>query len=127
MSKILIGEAIQILIYFFFGLFVTVFKLKKPLYFALGFVIAIAIPSILVGYGVPGMKGLQDAGNSGYELFRSLPIANGIWGIFHLLLAFAIGLKIKEDFNFGLNIKTVLIIIGFCFVFIPLSIMISLK
>ena len=93
----------------------------------MGFVIAIAIPSILVGYGIPGMKGLQDIGNSSYEIFRSLPIANGIWGIFHLLLAFAIYLKIKDDFNFGFNIKTILIIIGFCFVFIPLSIMISLK
>ncbi len=127
MPKILIGEIVQILIYIFFGLFVTIFKFKKPLYFALGFVIAIAIPSMLIGYGVPGMKGLQDIGNSSYEMFRSLPIANGIWGIFHLLLAIVICLKIKDDFNFGFNIKTILIIIGFCFVFIPLSIMISLK
>jgi hypothetical protein len=127
MPQILIGEIIQVSIYIGFGIFITLTKFKKPLYFSLGFVIALAIPSILVGYGVPGMRGVSQIGNSAYEIFRSLPIANGIWGIFHLILAVTIYSKIRDDYTPGFNINTLLIAIGFCFVYVPLSIFLGLK
>jgi len=127
MPRILIGEIVQVLIYFIFSIFIALTKFKKPLYFSLGFVIAIAIPSILIGYGVPGMRGVSQIGNSAYEVFRSLPIVNGIWGIFHLILAAVIYLKIRDDYKPGYNLNSLLIAIGFCFVYVPLSIILGLK
>jgi hypothetical protein len=122
MPEVLIGEIIQVLIYIGFGVFISITKFKKPLYFSLGFVIAIAIPSILIGYGVPGMRGVSQIGDSAYEVFRSLPVANAIWGIFHLILALIIYLKIRNDYQPGYNLNTMLIAVGFCFIYMPLSI-----
>ncbi|MBN1638129.1 MAG: hypothetical protein JW866_04125 [Ignavibacteriales bacterium] len=122
MPRILIGELLQIVIYITFAIFIKISKFKKPLFVGLGFVVAVAVPSILVGFGVPGIRGVNEIGNTSYETFRSLPVANGIWGIFHLTLAAAIYSKIRDNFRFGWNLGTLLIAIGFCLVFIPLSI-----
>ena len=54
MPRVLMGELVQIAIYIIFAVVVTIFKLKKPLYVAMGFVVAVAVPSILIGFGVPG-------------------------------------------------------------------------
>jgi len=87
------------------------------LYFAFGFVLAVGIPSVLLGYGFNGIKPSMPVGDSKYERFRGLPIANAIWGMFHLLLALAIFINIKEKFRPGFNLETFLIIIGFCLIY----------
>jgi len=122
MPRILIGGLIQIAIYIFFAIFIKISKFQKPLYVGIGFVIAVAVPSILVGFGVPGMQGVSEIGDTGYEAIRSLPVANGIWGLFHLTLGVAIYSKVRDDYRFGWNLNTLFIAIGFCAVFIPLSI-----
>ncbi len=123
MPRILKAEIIQLLVYGVFGVFIAFSRFKKPLYFALGFIAAIGIPSLMLGFGFKGMKAAMAAGGSAYEKFRGLPIANGLWGIIHLTIAFIIYQKIKDEFEIGLNIQTLLLALGFCFVYIPLSIM----
>ena len=118
MPKILIREIIQILVYAVFGVIATITRFEFLLYFAFGFVIATAIPSILLGYGFKGIKPAVQVGNSKYEQFRGLPIANGIWGILHLVLAFFILLNIKDKYQIGLNVETLLVLLGFCFIYI---------
>ena|SRR5271157_5648091 len=122
MPEILMGEIIQLIVYIIAGVFIAVTRFKKLLYFALGFITAIGIPSIMLGFGFKGMKAAMAFGNSDYEKFRGLPVANGLWGILHLIIAFIIYLQIKEEFKIGLNIPTFLLGLGFCFVYIPLSI-----
>ena len=123
MPAILRAEIIQLLVYIAFGIFVAVSRFKKPLYFALGFVLATGIPSVLLGYGFKGMHAAMAVGNSDYEKFRGLPVASGIWGLIHLILAFIIYLKIKDDFKLGLNLETALLAAGFCLIYIPVSIL----
>ena len=122
MPKILIREIGQILVYVVFGVIAAITRFELLLYFAFGFVIATAIPSILLGYGFKGIKPAIQVGNSKYEKFRGLPIANGIWGIIHLVLAFFIYLNIKDKYQIGLNIETLLIFLGFCIIYIINSI-----
>lgn len=122
MPKILIREIIQITVYIAFGVFVTLTKFQILLYFALGFIIGTGIPSILLGYGFKGIKPAITVGHSRYEKFRGLPIANGIWGILHLVLAFFIYHSLKGKFHMGMNIETLFIAIGFCVVYMMVSI-----
>jgi len=121
MPKILISEIVQILIYVAYGIIVALTKWNILLYFAFGFVIATSIPSLLLGYGFKGIKPAIPVGNSKYEQFRGLPIANAIWGIIHLVIGFFIYLNIKGKFQLGLNIETVLIAIGFCCIYLMVS------
>jgi len=122
MPKILVSEIGQILIYIVFGVITAITKFELLLYFAFGFVIATSIPSILLGYGFKGIKPAMQVGNSKYEKFRGLPIANGIWGIMHLVLAFLIYLNIKGKYHIELNIETILIFVGFCSIYFTVSI-----
>ena len=122
MPKILISEIIQITIYIFFGVVVSLTKFDLLLYFGLGFVIATAIPSVLLGYGFKGIKPAMKTGSTKYEKFRGKPFANGLWGIFHIVLAFFIFVNIKYKYSFGINLETLLITIGFCFLYIIVSI-----
>jgi hypothetical protein len=120
--KILVSEIGQILVYIVFGVIAAITKFELLLYFAFGFIIATSIPSILLGYGFKGIKPAIQVGNSKYENFRGLPIANGIWGFMHLVLAFFIYLNIKGKYQIGLNIETLLIFIGFCSIYFMVSI-----
>ena len=122
MPKILISEIVQILFYIVFGVIAAITEFELLLYFAFGFVIATSLPSILLGYGFKGIKPAMKVGNSKYEKFRGLPIANGIWGIMHLVLAFFIYTNIKGKYQIGLNIESFLIFIGFCSIYCMFSI-----
>ncbi|HEX3047820.1 MAG TPA: hypothetical protein VHY08_23915 [Bacillota bacterium] len=61
-------------------------------------------------------------GNSRYEKFRGTPIANGIWGVLHLVLAFFIYQSLKDKLQIGMNIETLFIAIGFCFIYLMVAI-----
>lgn len=122
MPKILISEIVQVIIYIVFGVVVTLTKFDLPLYFGLGFVLATCIPSILLGYGFKGIKPAMKTGNTNYEKFRGTAFSNGLWGLVHFILAFVIYLDIKDKFNTGLNLETFLIAMGFCCIYITVSI-----
>ncbi|MBN1410368.1 MAG: hypothetical protein JW969_05955 [Spirochaetales bacterium] len=121
MPKILIMEIFQIVLYTVFGVVVMLTGLDLLLYFALGFAIAVSIPSLLLGYVFTGIKPAVQAGNSGYEKFRALPIANAIWGMGHLVVAFFIYLDIQEKFSLGINTETLLLAAGFLFAYLMVS------
>ncbi|MFA6507922.1 MAG: hypothetical protein WCT14_17600 [Treponemataceae bacterium] len=121
MPSIMIAEAIQVLIYLVFGIAVAATGAQLPLYVALGFVVSIGLPSLFLGYGFKGMKASVKAGTSSYERFRGTPIANGIWGVFHLILAAAILGAMRDGLPPGLNLGTILVVCGFCVPYLPLS------
>jgi hypothetical protein len=119
----MIAELIQVSVY---GLFTIIVKLtgRKGLYcFALGFVLAVGIPSILLGFGFTGIKPAFHADMSTYSRIRGLSVANGIWGIFHFILAFILISKTRDFFKVGINKQTVLACLGFCVTYIPFSLM----
>lgn len=121
MPRILISEICQLLIYAAFGVIAVLAEFELPLYFAFGFVIAVSIPSILLGFGFKGIKPAMKTGNTKYEKLRGLPIANGIWGVIHVIIAFFIYLNIKGKYHIGLNLETFLLFAGFCGIYFLFS------
>jgi hypothetical protein len=75
-----------------------------------------------LGYGFKGIKPAIPVGHSRYEKFRGSPIANGIWGMLHLILAFFIYHSVQDNFQIGMNIETLFITIGFCFIYLMVAI-----